>query len=104
MQAVPLILHAENFNNEYSLVVFDQLAAKLEEWKQLIPNNIFFSPAFLQLIEEIPPQGIKPFYAIISNPDKQVAILSMQMKEIDLAESMNMEDGFKSASLSLIHI
>ena len=94
----PLILHAENFNNEYSLVVFDQLAAKLEEWKQLIPNNIFFSPAFLHLIEEIPPQGIKPFYAIISNPDKQVAILSMQMKEIDLAESMNMEDGFKSAS------
>ncbi len=98
MQAAPLNLHAENFKDDYSLVVFDQLSAKVDEWEQLVPDNIFFSSAFLGLIEETPPQGIKPFYAIISKQDRQIAVLSMQMKEIDLSESMNMDEGFKTAN------
>ncbi len=91
----PFILHSKKFQNDFSLVVFDQLQSNKEDWLKLIPDNIFFSFPFLEMIEHTPPKGIKPLYAILSQNDKQIAVLSLQLKDIDLSESMNFNEGFK---------
>jgi len=83
------------FDNGLSLNLFDSIQSQSDQWLDIIPDNIFFSIPFLQLIEETPPKGIKPFYAIISSKGKGIAVLSLQRKEIDLSESMNFDDGFK---------
>lgn len=89
------VLQTEKFHADFSLVVFDQLSSKQEDWLNLIPDNIFFSIPFLEMIEHTPPKGIKPLYAILSQNDKQIAVLSLQLKDIDLSESMNFDEGFK---------
>lgn len=90
-----MTLNPIEFESGYSVVVFDTIDSQSESWLELVPDNIFFSVPFLQLIEDTPPKGIKPFYGIISSGEVAIAILSMQMKEIDLSESMNFDDGFK---------
>jgi len=91
----PFVVHSNKFLDGFSLVVFDQLKTNQDNWIKLIPDNIFFSIPFLQMIENTPPKGIKPLYAILSQNDKQIAVLSLQLKDIDLSESMNFDDGFK---------
>ncbi len=92
----PFVHHSQKFDNEFSLVLFDQLKTAQEDWLRLIPDNIFFSVPFLEMIEQNPPKGIKPLYAILSQNDTQIAVLSLQLKDIDLSESMNFNEGFKN--------
>lgn len=94
------IFHFPNveFENGLTLNLFDSIDSHGEQWNQVVPDNIFFSIPFLKLIEDTPPKGIKPFYAIISSQGKDIAVISLQRKEIDLSESMNFDDGFKQQS------
>jgi len=83
-----------------SFVLFDQVRAYQAEWEAVCPPNIFFSISFLELIEHDPPAGIKPFYALIKSDDKIIAALSLQLKTIDLSESMNLEAGADHMNLA----
>ncbi len=84
------------FLDGYSLVLFDEIQSKADEWTDIVPDNIFFSIPFLELVEHTPPHGIKPFYAILyKDGGLAVGVLSLQMKEVDLSESMNFDEGFK---------
>lgn len=87
--------HSVDFHEGYSLLLFDTIESKSQQWIDVTPDNIFFSIPFLELIEKNPPHGIKPFYAILSKDSKDIGVLSLQLKEIDLSESMNFEEGFK---------
>lgn len=93
----PGTFHFPNVEIETGLTLdlFDSIQSHQDQWVDVVPDNIFFSTPFLQLIEHTPPKGIKPFYAIISAEGKNIAVLSLQRKEIDLSESMNFDDGFK---------
>lgn len=87
------------FEEGYSVIIFDSIELHAKQWLDVAPDNIFFSVPFLKLIEDTPPRGIKPFYGIISSVNGPIAILSLQMKEIDLSESMNFDDGFKQQNV-----
>lgn len=89
-------LPSVEFESGYNVVIFDNIEQHKTEWLQLVPDNIFFSTPFLKLIEDTPPKGIKPFYGIIRSEDGPIAVLSLQLKEIDLSESMNFDDGFQT--------
>jgi len=81
-----------NLNDTLSFTLFNKIQSKREEWQSLVPDNIFFSIPFLSLIESDPPVGITPFYAIVKSSGKSIAVLSLQLKQVDLAESMNMAE------------
>jgi len=81
-----------HLSDQLSFILFSSIYSQEDKWQSLVPDNIFFSIPFLALIESDPPVGITPFYAIIESAGKSIAVLSMQLKEIDLAESMNMAE------------
>lgn len=90
-----LCTESVEFHNGYALSLFDSITSKSDEWLKITPDNIFFSIPFLDLIEKTPPAGIKPFYAIMTKNGEDIGVLSLQLKEIDLSESMNFEEGFE---------
>lgn len=99
-QSSALISQSIHVEAGTSYVLFDQVRAFQEEWEATCPPNIFFSASFLELIEHDPPAGIKPFYALIRREDKIIAALSLQLKTIDLAESMNLDAGANQMTLA----
>ena len=95
-----LISPSIQIDGETSLVLFDQIGKFKEDWEKIIPSNIFFSVPFLELIENDPPVGIKPFYALMTRDGTHIALLSLQLKAIDLAESMNLDADSQEMSMS----
>ena len=59
-----------------------------EAWSMAAPEDIFFSIAFLKCVEQNPPSGIKPYYAVVFENENAVGIVYLQLKYVKLKENL----------------
>lgn len=84
----------------YEFLIFNQIESKKQLWEQVTPDNVFYSVSFLSCIEHHPPTGVFPFYGLLRKEGKLIGVLSMQIKNIDLSESMAIDDGNQKKTIT----
>ncbi len=84
----------------YDVEISTSIRSVEKLWNVVAPKDILFSPAFLSIIENCPPSGIKPLYGIASLHGKPVGILYFQFKYVELRDQLRFESkGFSLATL-----
>ena len=72
----------------YSFVIADKMDLIEDLWKEFSYEDIFFSPDFLKVIEELKELEIKPFYALQMKDGHCIGVFYFQLSHFNLRASL----------------
>ena len=62
-----------------------------EPWVSIVPKKLFYSPKYLGFTESNTPSGMKMRYGLFYENDEPVGVLLLQVKKINLGESLTVQ-------------
>ncbi|MBK9257813.1 MAG: hypothetical protein IPM42_20350 [Saprospiraceae bacterium] len=87
-----------SLQNGYRITIHETITEIADLWSSLSPPDIFFTPQFLQCLENFKATGITPYYVILYRHNIPFGIFYFQQKHIRLGESLridhNLNKGF----------
>ncbi len=81
---------------ESNFYLFDNLDSNHNEWDLFTTSDLYFSSAYLKIIESSPSLGIKPFYLMEYHNQSLVRVYYYQLKTFKLDESIGNETSVKN--------
>lgn len=103
-----LLKNGRRFEVGHSEFIFTNTIDEVADyWKEFAYEDLFFSPAFLKVIETSPELGIKPFYVLQMQDGLCKGIFYFQLKYFKLKESLSKKNesglSIKSALQGLVN-
>ena len=88
----------------HAFAYYDTISAVPAEWDHLVQgHSVFLRREYLQLLEEHGPPAVKPFYAIVSENDRPVAVVKVNIFDVD-DEMLSVRDRTTYNSEPLFHL
>jgi hypothetical protein len=68
--------------------IYNSIEEIVEQWMYLAPEDYYWQFSYHMALENALPQGLTPYYAIITEADRPIGLVYMQHKRIDMSTAI----------------